>query len=451
MPLELAGWLNYPGIRMVSTLLGGALWFSYRGLRAVWGDTLARLGALPAGCFFALATHPDFLSYSTEQVPVLLLAIASSGLLVAMTRETGFSPWSGNWLAAGVALGAVPFAKLQAVPMAAWLFLVGVTWATTRCRWDARKRVLAVVALTVALAVVPLGFAVMLTTSGVWHDFYISYLAQNGVRAGEVFITPADGWRSVIRLLFDGWTFMVMFAGAWALAALLRFWKPAERPAERRALFLLLGIAVVSVPFSVTPQRSVHHLLFLVLPTTLLVGGLMAAQWRDPKRNGSGLVLWRRRRLVVFFLALIVSCIGTRLAVGNPHVFLMGEPRQISEVAREILRHAQPGDRLSMWNYFRCHHHWQTRLPQGTRESHTQLQMQEGPYRDYFRRRYVEDLRRNRPRFFVDSGLLNVPSGRDTLPELREFIEQHYDLLPDSNGRIYMLRPAASAQPHGQK
>lgn len=120
LPLAPLGRLDFLGPRVVGCLIiFGTLWFSYRALWAGWGETLARLGVLPLACFFVLSTHTQFVHYSSEHVSLLLLALALAGVLAALAGGEVPPAWKPAWVGTGAALGAIPFAKLQAVPPAA--------------------------------------------------------------------------------------------------------------------------------------------------------------------------------------------------------------------------------------------------------------------------------------------------------------------------------------------
>lgn len=444
LPLALFGAVNFFGARLVGCLIvGGALWFGYRALRAVWGDTGARLGVLPAFCFFALSTHPQFVHYSSEHVSVLLLAIGLWGFLAAMARETPPRPTDPRWLAAGSALGAIPFAKLQAVPPAAFLLIAAAAWVATRRAATRRRRAIALLALAVAVWVVPLTFAVVLTLGGVWENFWISYLAQN------IFYAE-DGWRglgfaAIGRFLaLNSRIFGALFFGTLAAAAVLAARLRPGRAAARWPLFVLGGFLVASLPACLTVNRYVHYLLFLVMPAALLAGAFAAEALRQPAATVRG-------RLALFLGLAVLPVVVGRLFLGNPHLAALGAPRTgpIIPVTEIILRHAAPGDTLAVWGWW-VEPHVTTRLRQATSDCNAWSQITPGPYRDYFRRRYLAEVQANRPPVFVDAAapaegvtmyFERKSFGHEIFPELRDYVADHYRLQATIDGvRIYVRR-----------
>ncbi len=113
LPLHALGLpLDYFGARLTTLLL---IWASllglYRLLRTVTVPPVAQLAVLPAAVFFAAATAPDFIHYSSEITPVALLSLA---LALVANRP----------LAAAFVAGCLPWAKLQAAP----LFVAFIAW-----------------------------------------------------------------------------------------------------------------------------------------------------------------------------------------------------------------------------------------------------------------------------------------------------------------------------------
>ena len=455
LPLVPGGLANYGGARLVGCLMVfGTLWFSYRGLRAVWGEGLARLAVLPAFGFLALSTHSQFVGYSSEHVSVLLLAIGLCGLLTGRSRAVAGLRCEGEWVVAGVALGAIPFAKLQAVPPAAVLFLGGVLWAATRREWTSGQRVRKVLVLVAGLWVVPLGFAATFSMTEVWEDFWISYLRQNAAYTG-------DGWSGLSEALAGVWPFLMssrafgsLAVAAVGVAAVWGLRRAVFRSPSRRALGLLAAFVVATAPVCVSTRHYQHYLLFLVMPLTLLAGAVVATQWQIAEGVPVGRAA-RRRWLVGGLLALTVAPqVAIKVLIGNPYLAEIAPGRCqpiLGPVAREILRLTVPGDCLVVWGWW-AEPYVQTGLPQGTREAISPFQIIAGPEQAYHRRRYLDDLRKNQPRVFVDA-VAPAPGvtdffdrrrfGHETFPALRELIAHDYELAAEIEGvRIYRRRSA---------
>ncbi len=162
-----------------ATLVAGFL-FS----RRVFGEAPALLATVLASIWLSCMQIDDFVYYSSEVLPVMLIAI---GLYLGQGRF--WSQMSGGFL-----LGMVPWAKLQLAPVAALVGLLAVAqilFSTTPQDGGSQSRGLSKrvseVGLVVAAALIP--SLIMLTL--VWHgrvlqDFYQSYIVGNMEYAGQL-------------------------------------------------------------------------------------------------------------------------------------------------------------------------------------------------------------------------------------------------------------------------
>jgi len=149
-------------------LVWGALVAAGEVLVLLTGRPVARLAAVPALLFAAFTTSPEFVHYSTELVPALLLALAILALARREIRPTRANLWS-----AALLLGAVPWAKLQAAPLAAGLGL----WLVVR-EWRAGRR--KETALLLAAAGLPtLVVLLALRLTGETENMVVPYILQN--------------------------------------------------------------------------------------------------------------------------------------------------------------------------------------------------------------------------------------------------------------------------------
>lgn len=441
VPLGADGLSSYAGARMVSCgLIFGALWFTYRGLRAVWGEALARVGVLPACCFLACTLDQAFVHYASEDFAIFLLAAGLAGVLTVMGDERSFRLGSPAWLGAGFALGAVPFTKLQAMPPAAVIFVGALAWALTRPGLTRGRRWQAAGSLMAALWVVPLAFAAMITASGAWESFWRSYIVDN--------LNYLDQTMAMARTI-SLWDYLTtsrrfgVFAASAVVAIMIlaRRWRRPS-PALAWPVGLVVAMALASLPFTLITRRYTHYLLFLVIPLTLLAAMAVALRGTD---------FARQRAWWALLVLMVLPQVGLRGLRSNGLIHLtQAGPVSPGPLAREILRHAGPGDSLSIWGWH-AEAHVQTGLPQGTSNSNAASQLTPGPDQAYFLRRYVDELERNRPRVFVDA-VGRVPRAveftdrsrhaHERFPELRDYIAQHYEQQAEVEGaRVYRRRP----------
>lgn len=442
LPLGLLlGRIDYFTVRLAGLLLvWGTLFFCHRAAVRLAGVTPARLGLLPAAFFYATTTDWEFLHYSTEHAPLFLFSLClwSLAQVPAAKCPTG-------WLVtAGVAAGLSPWAKLQIGPLSAVLVVAGLwqiasTAAPGRTRW---RQGLILCLSTLAPTVLAV---ILLAPFGLVETAYLRYVHQNLFYVHEGQLEPG----SVQRLAQLAWAsrwFPVFAAGPLLLAAtagliaLGRF-----RPVSRLYLggAALTAVAVLSVVLPGRPFQ--HYLLLLVIP--VMLWGITAAHELWGHFHGSG-----ARRVLVPALLLLGTgpLILLRLAQPVPSMFgLFAEFQRHPRLEADALIHdlAQPGDQLALWGYA-PQVYAATGLAQGTRDSYSYWSIAPSSRRDTYRAVFLEDLRRNRPAFFVDAvgpGSHYYPDrerqGHGTFPELADYVAAHYQpVAARQNLHIYVRR-----------
>src|SRR5262249_38274203 len=133
-PMLLGGDITISTARMTAVALMAGTWFCvYLALAGV--DRSVRI--LISGCLllFLAATKArlDFLDYGTEQLAVFLIALAA--LLTLSSRHLRLP--HPLLFANGLVLGLIPFAKPQAIPIAATILSIQVVVAFVCCsRWS---------------------------------------------------------------------------------------------------------------------------------------------------------------------------------------------------------------------------------------------------------------------------------------------------------------------------
>lgn len=442
------GWLglplNYVTARLAATLLQGlTLLGAWAALRRLTDERAARLAVIPALTFWCCVHWADYTHYSTELVPIALIAGALWAATVALLAGPLARPAALGWVAAaGAALGAVPYAKLQGVPLAL-LAGVGILGAIALRRRETGAARVAVA--TCAGALVPSAIlAVFLTIFGLWGQFNAAYIESN---LGYVDTKPTgfmDMCTDFFALIAQGQSYAWFFLPAlgYALWQGRAAWLEAATP--RRALLLAAWAAIAVGFYSViTPGRMLaHYLQLLVLPLTVLVGLLFAAAAGRGTRGAT----WA---LAILLLVTVAPQINRRATGYNIYTGRMAEHlAQQPLPATAVLRaQAQPGDRLAMWGW-QAQLYVETGMPQGTREAHTAYQLNPGELRSFYRDRYLRDMTRRRPEWFVDAvgpqgfGYTNREvDGHETFAELAAFVRENYAFVTEAGGlRIYRLK-----------
>lgn len=444
--------LDFTGARLVGLLLlWGACSFGWLTLRHVAGDRTSRLLIMPLPCVIAFVHYGEFVQYSSEQAPVLLVALA------VWLTVTAFAP-DGSVVSrtrlglAGAALSMLPFTKLQAAPFGPAIGLCALVWIFLRRESSVRSRLINAGCLAGG-AVLALGLmAAEVLRGGAGADFYQTYIRTNlNYAQARNYPWSAFGER-LGYMVNQTWGFEYYLVPALIVVALALFgWPALTRPARRPAIFgavlFCTGFFVVAAP----GREFEHYLLFLLLPVSLFVGLLSAglvASFSRPLLRGLG--------LAVVTLAGVGPQVYYRSHDANPyHGYLLDSRDKSAEhCAQHILRYTQPGDTLTVWGWM-PEFYVQTQLPQGTQDAHTERQISANPQQAYFRQRFFAALEKNRPAVFVDAvGEGNFGYGDrnnntyETLPWLRDFITANYTFSVDLDGsRIYVRNDRWNSRP----
>jgi hypothetical protein len=418
--------------RFVALLLGwGTVVALYLTLRHFHGDPRARHLSSPLAVFMICLDFWDFCIYASEWVPLFLCAVAAWLVFTAFDLNGRLTRRPRAW-AAGAILGALPFSKLQSLPIGAVLglglcaLILRQPGAEHTRRWRDLAGVIAATLGTFA------GFCLWLEASGERPHFVTAYLEHNAHYAGSRWVPWDEALPGLHYLTGISWGFTSFHYG---LIALLILGLPALWRSGTAVRFPLIicWMMLAAAYFSVAAPGRVypHYLLFLTLPLALTTGlqfGILLD--RTPGRPSSV-----HLGLVTAFL--LVGSAGQLVEWACFHpsrnrLVTLRPPH--ADVITYLNSMKQPGDTLAVWGW-RPELYVESQLPQATRDAHTERQMSENPQRDYFRAVYLSDLKQSRPAFFVDAvspgGFLYqdpTKAGHQTVPDLATYIASNYDL-----------------------
>lgn len=438
----LCGWDTFLTARITAAaLLAGGLACAHQAMSLTLGRRAARIATLAAASFEGLVQAADFLHYSTELLPVALLAAAS----YAAVRRWGTGGgvlWNGL---GGLALGAVPFGKLQTAPLAA---LMGLAWVIAEWRTAAPDRVRRLTYLSFAALLPAALFACQLSVAGEWESFSLSYLAFNLHYTGASQDSAGQALTVMLgnSLLWDRLLPLTLFGGLAWLALLVRL-RPVADPVIRYFTRAAATVCLVALALILLPKRPyLHYWQLAILPGALLLGALIA------RLLASSPPRWQRaeRGLVALCAAGLIGAMVQHRA-RHPNWFV-GDMAYYwhfsrSELAARVAACSRPGEVLAIWGRT-DNIYVETGLRQATRDAHFGGLVEPGPLRQYFRDRYFVDLIRANAEVFLDSVGPTNPHYVDRrfahdrdYPELAAVIRARYALVGEFEGaRIYRRR-----------
>jgi hypothetical protein len=394
------------------------------------GRRYALLVCVPAALFLAGTRHRDFVTAALEYLPLALAATAVWALASRLREASVWKPF-----VVGLLTGALPFTKLQSAPSAVFLFLAALAVILRLRRKDSGKPVAALVAGGSVAPVLILGPVLLAGAGPDFVDFYLRSGASYG---------PSEPPEATLSYLFRAnpdfglWVIASLLGGA----ALLAIDRKSPLGRERQAAWILLAgyTAVVLVSVLWPKYQFPHYLILLILPGMLLYGGCLNAALRTPPSDPV------RRRIVGILLA-------TAAVSGVPVFRSPAEPRPPAAagdpVVPALLRHARPGDSMMIWGWVN-RWHAATGLKPATRFVGAANLVSSSPRYARHRQVFLSDLKRERPRLFVDAvdefRWFTWPPGvearHDRFSELAEWIAREYALVetvPTMSGGLPVL------------
>lgn len=440
----LIGWNDYLAPRLTAfVLIGLSLILAHQSLSLVFGRTTARLAGLGTLCWESLTNAIGLLHYSTELVSLTLLTTV---IYLAVRRWLQAGSVLFNFIG-GVLLGAVPFAKLQAAPIA---FCLGLAWLLAEISRQAPDRPRRVAYLG-AGAVLPLAvFLLQLGLAGEFHNAYVPYLLNNILYTRYGLQAPVIGsiWERFARISIEHDSLSHLWLPATIVSVLLMLrWRDYRDRTHRlflAAAGLLFALSALSV--FIPGRPFLHYFQLLSIPATLLLGAVLGP-WLA---NTTPATARRRQGMAIFCAVLILAPMLVQRAAApsellGMHVSLYQYRR--STLSQRILPHVRPGDSVVIWGWS-CFVNVETGLWQATRDAHIQFLVMPGPYQDYYRQRFLEDFVNTLPEFFLDSIGRHSPMFHDpalrhdeNFPVLAAVIRSHYELVEDFEGaRLYQRK-----------
>jgi hypothetical protein len=394
---------------------------SYLAIRRVSGRFQGVLFSLPLLVFLALNENAEFQHYSSELVSCVLLTASMS--LVPLGGEGGPRALAWRSLGCGLLAGAVPFAKLQAVPIALVVFaFAAVPLLASRGPGRLRAAVLLALGPTLWSAV----YLLPLLATGQISTFYSSYIEW-----ASWYVREPLSLRQLHKLMAqDGLlTSVVYFVGALSVVAALL----GRSVPSRRGAALAVGTCLAGVFAVVRPGNSFPHYLMLLVPFVVICGGVMSrleGRWRRLAFLGAwaGIAFLGRGELE--------SALRRRLAGAPPFATELEYPLEMGG-HRLFSWIADSRSELLVWGWM-PQWYLATGLCPATRETMTSAQIGESPLRESYRRRFMEDLRRSAPGVIVDAVKPegyefrdSARQGVESFADLRRFVEDAYAMVPD--------------------
>ncbi|WP_373515178.1 hypothetical protein [Persicitalea sp.] len=445
IPRVLGFQLDYTSARVMGLLCGvGSLFFFFVALKRWFGETTARLALLVPLIFFAFTQETDYVHYSSEQLPLLLLSICLAlvaGLSEQKKDLTFQEKKAPVWPAYGLGFvaGVIPFAKLQAVPQALLLAAAGFYFTYQYFVKNRNNRPLLLLLLGgVTFPVVALFW---MLSKDVFQDFTDFYILGNAVYAGGSGLADIPTQFGKLVLLSPDFTALLGVVAIITILGLFGAQRALETPSSLSISVLIMSYGMVAV-YAATKSGNlfVHYLNFCVYPL-----GLAAALGISKIKDRKWLALAGPLLLLGWFG---VQEVMSFYKIHQLNAFDSVEARTLprSPIVKAMRPYVQPNDKMVVWGW-QCRYYVEAQLAQGTAENHSERSIYQHPLREEYRARYLRDMQRNHPAIFVDAVGKNsvwvqdvATQGYESFPELAAYVNENYKYLGEIDDTRLFVR-----------
>jgi hypothetical protein len=464
---------DYVSARLISVMIVAAsVYCIYRTFALLADEKTARIAVIPAAGVFAVVKDRDFYHYSSEDVSLLLLALA---LNIAVRTFRKPEPYQWKVTGLGLLTVAAFFAKIQGVPIVGCVSVVAILYIYRNSRPRQRWRPLLLFGAGVG-SVFALN-AVVCIAAGVWRDFWMEYIVGNysytqsngslgtqvsrfadfvlSVDEARLFVVTLAGifasyaYKATRRESLSGQALFlrmavvgggVLAAGAAFLrpdgsgvaaavavigaallpGAFLLLWRDGDREsAPVRWYGFLTAAVLVSALFAVFAARHTfqHYLRLLLFPLTLAMAWPVLAGFRKAPSQAADEVEFaggERSRLPFLLIFATVTLLRLVSLWGAGNYFEFARfPSTVRPAQSDLIDSiTQPADAIAVWGWDAPTYLGAGRLPATKDIATAQLFVPDDSVRAYYREAYARALRRARPKLFVDAIDTSFPKMR---------------------------------------
>jgi hypothetical protein len=188
-----------------------------------------------------------------------------------------------------------------------------------------------------------------------------------------------------------------------------------------------------------------HYLLLLLVPLTLLFVSILGTLQQLLAREQRDLCTVIAGTSIATLLLATVLLPSAYVLLNKNAAFDEAAENSVagknySDVATEIFKYAKRGERIAVWGF--AYYYEETGMAQGTREAHTERQMNPGVQQAYYINRWIRDLNSIKPPILLES----LPQYRLDqqlvyYPEVKQHVDRAYQQTAEIDGvRVYVLK-----------
>jgi hypothetical protein len=446
----IGGSINYATVRLFGLLFCviPSVLFLYLTFKNFFDGKIARIIILPLVVCMSFMNFWDIIAYNSEHIPMLMISLSILFYGEAVTTLTKNRPFYLFLL--GFTLGCVPYSKLQAVPIALGIAIFICITLIIDHKNDIKK-LSKTVYFFVAGGLFPSIFvSFYLLYFGIFKDFLQSYILNN-----LSYVDKKISWFSRIlilpNLIMDTPHTKYYFVSL-SIYALISSYIIFRSRSHLTSVnykvidlsFVILATAYYSIILS--GNYSHHYQVLIIIPAIFLSGTFVGIIYQIQKE----IRVASLRFLPIIFIAIaVVFPSSYTLLKGSAAINYLkanGNAPMKSKVARKISEYAQPNERMAIWGWMN-NYYVETGLLQGTREAHSERQIENSFQQNYYLKRYVSDIIKNKPLIFLDAVgsksfyYNNVTQRHENYSIIKAIIDKYYSIVAERDEiRIYVLK-----------
>jgi len=453
--------LEYASARMVGLFLiiisSVCLFYS---LRYIYGNVTARLSIIPVVTTIAFMMEQNYVQYTSENVAIAILSVALLMLCKLYSNGLIFNKRSIFFL--GFIIGLVPFAKLQAVPMALSISLI-----TIHILWIRRQSIAQFLrnfyVFLLGSVLFPVLTMLYIIVFSLWDVFWRSYILQNLYYANAVkdspkflrylyFVFLPPDTRVLFALTVFFFLLSPLFLIRWFIS------QPQKERLSDTSIFFLYSFTILTVSIYsilITGRLWEYYLLLLIFPAGFLIGVLVGEFFKVFKYSR---IILSKRKLspltsTIILIMIIASILQLFLHVRRENAYIalrsLVVENYISPVSLRILAYASEDESMAIWGYV-PEIYVETGIIQATRDTICPWQIFPNPQQQYHVRRFADDLLKSGAGLFIDAtdytfrryGPFYGAGYRQDLedfPDVANILKKYYTLVDNVGGfKIYV-------------
>ena len=389
---------GYVGIHLLAALsLSGTLVAGFFSARRAFGPRAAMAGTVFTAVWLACQQSPDFVHYSSELFPVMLLSLA----WILLQGRTG------GKLGAAFLLGMVPWAKLQVAPVAgvigAWMVAGTLFPGRNETMRPMVSRIAEALTIILAALLPSVLMLALVASGGALMDMYQSYVLGNLEYAGASDL--AGFLRHLAACLFTSnvapLLLAVLLGGT--VAILRGRWRP--HPRLWRSPEALGGIVLLASLFvCLRPWTGFDHYLLILVPSLQFLSAAVAAALLTGVELTPRMV--RRIGVALGCFGVAVGCVvllrvdSLMEKIHKRMAMLDGSPSEAKIIRDHVRNTLGAKGPIVVWG-FEPSIYVEDRRPAGTRHVETSFLYYKTPQGAFMRDSFMRDIRNSKPEIIL--------------------------------------------------